>query len=82
MTILSVMDYTQFAGLKVRIKTKDNELYEGFVWGFRFNNEIDENILEVWMDDKVFDVEDIVSIEECKESPPVYGLTGEDLSLN
>lgn len=68
------MDYTQFAGLKVRITTKDNEIYEGLVWGFQFDNEIDENVLEVWMEDYVFDVEDIVSIEESKESSIAFPL--------
>lgn len=64
------MDYTQFAGHRVRITTKDNETYEGLVWGFQFDNEIDENVLEVWMEDYIFDVEDIVVIEECEKYIP------------
>ncbi len=76
------MDYTQFAGLKVRITTKDNETYEGLVWGFQFDNETDENVLEVWMDDYIFDVEDIAKIEESKESTSISGVASDDLSLN
>ena len=57
------MDYTQFAGLKVRITTKDNEVYEGIVWGFQFENEIVGNVLVVWIEDFVIDVADISSIE-------------------
>lgn len=76
------MDYTQFAGLKVRITTKDNEVYEGLVWGFQFDNEIDENVLEVWMEDFVIDVEDIASIEECKGSPSIPGFESDNFSLN
>ncbi len=65
------MDYTQYAGLKVRIITKDNEVYEGLVWGFQFDNEIDENVLEVWMEDFVIDVADIASIEEDSETSAI-----------
>ena len=66
-----LMDYTQYAGLKVRIITKDNEVYEGLVWGFQFDNEIDENVLEVWMEDFVIDVADIASIEEDSETSAI-----------
>ena len=59
------MDYTQFAGLKVRITTTDNESYEGLVWGFRFDDEINENVLEVWTEDFSFKVSDISTIQEC-----------------
>jgi len=76
------MDYTQFAGLKVRITTKDNEIYEGLVCGFQFDNEIDENVLKVCMEDYIFDVEDIASIEECKELSSIPGFTIDDLSQN
>ncbi len=65
------MDYTQYAGLRVRITTKDNEVYEGLVWGFQFDNEIDENVLEVWMEDFVIDVADIASIEEDSETSAI-----------
>ena len=61
------MDYTQFAGLKVRIITNDNDIYEGLVWGFLFEDETEEVTLEVWTEDYTFDVSDIASIEECKE---------------
>jgi hypothetical protein len=60
------MDYTQFAGLKVRITTTGNESYEGIVWGFRFDDETNENVLEVWTEDFSFKVSDIVSIVECQ----------------
>jgi hypothetical protein len=66
-----LMDYTQYAGLRVRITTKDNEVYEGLVWGFQFDNEIDENVLEVWMEDFVIDVADIASIEEDSETSAI-----------
>ncbi len=68
---IRLMDYTQYAGLKVRIITKDNEVYEGLVWGFQFDNEIDENVLEVWMEDFVIDVADIASIEEDSETSAI-----------
>ena len=68
---IRLMDYTQYAGLKVRITTKDNEVYEGLVWGFQFDNEIDENVLEVWMEDFVIDVADIASIEEDSETSAI-----------
>ena len=76
------MDYTQFAGLKVRITTKDNEVYEGIVWGFQFENEIVGIVLEVWIEDFVIDVADISSIEESKESSSIPGLGFGDLSQN
>ncbi|HOS45054.1 MAG TPA: hypothetical protein PLQ69_01070 [Paludibacter sp.] len=76
------MDYTQFAGLKVRIKTKDNEVYEGLLWGFQFDNEIDENVLEVWMEEYIFDVADILGIEVCKEPPSNKAINDEGLFLN
>ncbi|HQB28099.1 MAG TPA: hypothetical protein PLO29_04030 [Paludibacter sp.] len=66
-----LMDYTQYAGLRVRITTKDNKVFEGLVWGFRFDNEIDENVLEVWMEDFVIDVVDIASIEEDSETSAI-----------
>jgi len=68
---IRLIDYTQYAGLKVRIITKDNEVYEGLVWGFQFYNEIDENVLEVWMEDFVIDVADIASIEEDSETSAI-----------
>ena len=68
---IRLIDYTQYAGLKVRIITKDNEVYEGLVWGFQFDNEIDENVLEVWMEDFVIDVADIASIEEDSETSAI-----------
>jgi len=68
---IRLMDYTQYAGLKVRIITKDNEVYEGLVWGFQFDNEIDENVLEVWMEDFVIDVADIARIEEDSETSAI-----------
>ena len=68
---IRLMDYTQYAGLKVRIITKDNDVYEGLVWGFQFDNEIDENVLEVWMEDFVIDVADIASIEEDSETSAI-----------
>ena len=60
------MDYTQFAGLNVRIITNGGIIYIGHVWGFSFD-ETDENVLEVWIDLDTVDVEDIASIEECKQ---------------
>jgi len=61
------MDYTEFAGLNVRIITNGGIIYEGHVWGFSFADETDENVLEVWIDLDTIDVEDIASIEECEE---------------
>ncbi len=61
------MDYTQFANQKVRITSIDTPLYEGIVWGFLFEDMIDEKVLEVWTEDFTFPVEDILSIEVCPE---------------
>ncbi len=62
-----MMDYTQFAGQKVRITSIDTPLYEGRVWGFQFEDETEAVVLEVWTEDYIFSVEDILSIEVCPE---------------
>ncbi|MCX6228286.1 MAG: hypothetical protein NTV75_03775 [Bacteroidia bacterium] len=62
-----MMDYTQFAGQKVRIASIDTPLYEGRVWGFQFEDETEAVVLEVWTEDFTFPVEDILSIEVCQE---------------
>jgi len=62
-----MMDYTQFANQKVRITSTDTPLYEGIVWGFQFDDQINENVLQVWTEDFIFPVEDILSIEVCPE---------------
>ncbi len=61
------MNYTQFANQKVRISSTDTPLYEGCVWGFQFDDEINENVLEVWTDEYIFQVGEIRSIEVCPE---------------
>lgn len=61
------MDYTQFAGERARITTSDNQVYEGLVWGFLFEDENESVVLEVWTEDYTFKVADIVSIESCDE---------------
>ena len=61
-----MMDYTQFAGQKVRLTSIDNPL-EGRVWGFQFEDETEAVVLEVWTEDFTFPVEDILSIEVCPE---------------
>lgn len=57
------IDYVDFAGIKVKITTTTNEQYEGIVWGFMFEDEFEEKVVEVWMDDYTFPVEEIESIE-------------------
>lgn len=61
------MDYTQFAGERAKITTIDNQVYEGLVWGFLFEDENESVVLEVWTEDYTFKVADIVSIERCDE---------------
>ena len=61
------MDYTQFAGQKVRITSIDTPLYEGRVWGFQFEDETEAVVLQIWTEDYIFSVEDILSIEVCPE---------------
>jgi len=57
------MDYIKFAGINVRIVTKDGDIYDGLVWGFLFEDETEEVLTEHY----TFDVSDIASIEKWKE---------------
>jgi len=59
------MDYTQFGSCKVRIIT-NSQIYEGIVWGFLFEDESSQNVVEVWTEDYVFNVSEILSIEEIE----------------
>lgn len=57
------MDYTDFAGLNVKITTINGEEFETFIWGFQFEDETEQNVTEVWTTEYTFKVEHILNIE-------------------
>jgi hypothetical protein len=61
------MDYRDFAGHHVRITTKEGEVVETFVFGFRFDDETEEKTLEIWTEGYTVDVDDIASIVKIEE---------------
>lgn len=61
------MDYRDFAGYNVRITTKEGEVVETFVFGFRFEDETEDKTLEIWTEGYVVDVDDIASIEKIEK---------------